>query len=92
MITGLGNGASQNPAYRPSPAFFLFVDGYEACRPKNGDVTESRRLGRLVREGRTMPQATKTTNVPRLVTLLLALVGCLVVAVPVVFPLNEPTP
>ena len=39
-----------------------------------------------------MPQATKTNNVPRLVTLLLALVGCLVVAVPVVFPLNEPTP
>jgi hypothetical protein len=39
-----------------------------------------------------MPQATKTTNVPRLVTLLLALVGCLVVAVPVVFPLTEPTP
>jgi len=38
-----------------------------------------------------MAQTTKT-NVPRLVTLLLALIGCLVVAVPVIFPLTEPIP
>jgi hypothetical protein len=35
---------------------------------------------------------TAKTNVPRLVTLLLALVGCLVVAIPMGFPLIEPIP
>jgi hypothetical protein len=32
------------------------------------------------------------TPVPRLVSLLVALVGCVVVAIPIVFPLTEPAP
>jgi predicted nucleotidyltransferase len=34
MITGSGNGASQNPAYRPSPAFFFLGSRkiVEVCR------------------------------------------------------------
>jgi len=38
-----------------------------------------------------MAQAAKT-NLPRLMTLFLALIGCLVVVVPVLFPLTQPIP
>ncbi len=34
----------------------------------------------------------RNTNIPRLGTLLLALVGCIVVAVPQIFPMTEPIP
>jgi hypothetical protein len=34
----------------------------------------------------------KPTTFPRLVSLLVALVGCVVVAIPAVFPLTEPAP
>ena len=34
----------------------------------------------------------KPTPYPRLVSLLVALVGCVVVAIPIVFPLTEPAP
>ncbi len=34
----------------------------------------------------------KKTNLPRLVSLLIALLGCIVVAVPIVFPLTNPAP
>ena len=47
----------------------------------------------LVRKGRTMAQTqSMKTNMPRLMTLLLALIGCLVVAVPMMFPLTQPIP
>jgi len=38
-----------------------------------------------------MAQAAET-NLPRLMTLLLALIGCLVVVVPMLFPLTQPVP
>lgn len=34
----------------------------------------------------------KTSTVPRLITLLVALMGCVVVAIPAIFPLAEPAP
>jgi hypothetical protein len=38
-----------------------------------------------------MAQATKT-NFPRLITLLIALLGCVVLAMPKLFPMTEPLP
>lgn len=34
----------------------------------------------------------KQANLPRLISLLIALIGCVVVAVPIVFPLANPAP
>ncbi len=34
----------------------------------------------------------KPANLPRLISLLIALIGCVVVAVPIVFPLANPAP
>jgi hypothetical protein len=34
----------------------------------------------------------KKTNLPRLVSLFIALIGCVVVGVPIVFPLANPAP
>jgi hypothetical protein len=70
---------------------FLFIDCIvRRIGNQENNVTESRRRYRLGK-GIAMAQTTKT-NVPRLVTLLLALLGCLVVAVPMIFPLTEPIP
>jgi predicted nucleotidyltransferase len=54
MITGPGNGTSQNPAYRPSPAFFFqygivtsnCVPLYRAA-PQTGQVMGPREEGRV---------------------------------------------
>jgi len=39
-----------------------------------------------------MAEAKKQSNLPRLLSLLIALLGCVVVAVPIVFPLTNPAP
>ena len=39
-----------------------------------------------------MEATTKPTTYPRLISLLVGLMGCVVVAIPAVFPLTEPAP